>query len=115
MPHRPESGCAGTAAVAFDRTKPILDTACGVVEPEAIVELVNRGVLKPTGGRAVHWRFSSANVSRAYTATRLQKEFGMNAAGVAYTMELLDMNEALRTRLRELERMLDGNAIGIGY
>ena len=39
----------------------------------------------------------------------------MNAAGVAYTMELLDMNEALRTRLRELERMLDGNAIGIGY
>lgn len=86
------------------------------VEPETIVELVNRGVLKPTGGRAVHWRFSSTNVSCAYAAARLQKEFGMNLAGVVYTLELLEINEALCTRLRELERMLDyWHAIAIGY
>ena len=76
------------------------------VEPQTVMGMVSYGLLKPYGIRPVRWRFSADNVALVHSAARLQREFGMNLEGVAYTLELLNANRALRTRLREVEDAL---------
>ncbi len=73
--------------------------ACAV-EIESIVALVDEGVLEPVGGESLQWRFSGAQLRRATTALRLQHDLGVNAAGVALALDLLDEIDRLRAQLR---------------
>lgn len=73
--------------------------ACAV-EIGSIVALVDEGVLEPAGREARQWRFSGAQLRRAMIALRLQHDLGVNPAGVALALELLDEIERLQTRLR---------------
>ena len=73
--------------------------ACAV-HAEMIVELVNEGVLVPDGREPHRWRFTGVHVRRATVALRLQRDLGLNLAGAALALELLDELEALRAQLR---------------
>jgi chaperone modulatory protein CbpM len=73
--------------------------AC-TVNVECIVELVEEGVITPIGREPHRWRFSGAHMRRATVALRLQRDLGINLAGAALALELLDEVEALRARLR---------------
>lgn len=73
--------------------------ACAV-QAEMIVELVNEGVLAPHGREPHRWRFTGVHVRRATVALRLQRDLGLNLAGAALALELLDELEALRAQLR---------------
>jgi chaperone modulatory protein CbpM len=83
------------------------------VQPELIIELVHEGVLAPAGhaGNAgdnaqaapEHWHFSGVHLHRARVALRLQNDLGVNLAGAALALELLDELEQLRMRLYRLE------------
>jgi len=73
--------------------------ACAV-HAEMIVELVNEGVLAPDGREPHRWRFTGLHVRRATVALRLQRDLGLNLAGAALALELLDEVEALRAQLR---------------
>ena len=73
--------------------------ACAV-HAEMIVELVNEGVLAPDGREPHRWRFTGLHVRRATVALRLQRDLGLNLAGAALALELLDELEALRAQLR---------------
>ena len=73
--------------------------ACAV-HAEMIVELVNEGVLMPDGREPHRWRFTGVHVRRATVALRLQRDLGLNLAGAALALELLDEVEALRAQLR---------------
>jgi chaperone modulatory protein CbpM len=73
--------------------------ACAV-HAEMIVELVNEGVLAPDGREPHRWRFTGVHVRRATVALRLQRDLGLNLAGAALALELLDEVEALRAQLR---------------
>jgi chaperone modulatory protein CbpM len=75
--------------------------ACAV-EIESILALVDEGVLLPVGGEVSQWRFSGAQLRRVTTALRLQRDLGVNPAGVALALELLDEIDRLRTRLAAL-------------
>ena len=75
--------------------------ACAV-EVESILALIDEGVLLPVGGEFPQWRFSGAQLRRATTALRLQRDLGINPAGVALALELLDEIEQLRARLAAL-------------
>jgi len=66
---------------------------------EWIIELVEEGVLEPIGQNHSQWRFSAISLKRARTAMRLQRDLGINLAGVALALDLLDQIEALRARL----------------
>jgi chaperone modulatory protein CbpM len=69
------------------------------VEVHRIVELVEEGILDvqdPAGGE---WRFAPASLRRARTALRLQQDLGVNLAGVALALELLDEIAELRRQL----------------
>jgi len=73
--------------------------ACAV-HAEFIVELVEEGVLAPVGREPHHWRFSVIHMRRARVALRLQRDLGVNLAGAALALQLLDEVEELRARLR---------------
>jgi chaperone modulatory protein CbpM len=75
--------------------------ACAV-QGECIVELVEEGVLDPVGLDAQHWRFSGTQLRVAIIASRLQADLGVNAAGAALALQLLEEVDALRARVRAL-------------
>jgi len=75
--------------------------ACAV-RVECIVELVDEGVLSPSGREPERWRFTGNHLRRATVAIRLQRDLGVNPAGAALALELLDDLAALQARLRKL-------------
>jgi chaperone modulatory protein CbpM len=98
-----ENTPAGIVAILVEEhTELSLADVCGAcaVEIERIVALVDEGVLEPLGGESRQWRFSGAQLRRATTAVRLQQDLGVNAAGVALALDLIEEIERLRARLR---------------
>lgn len=73
------------------------------VQTDFIVELVAEGVLVPDGQDPQGWRFTYAHVRRVRVASHLQHDLGVNTAGAALALELLEEIEALRARLEALE------------
>ena len=69
---------------------------------EWVVELVEEGILEPFGERD-QWRFPVESLARANAAMRLQRDLGMNLAGVALALDLLEEIEMLRARLLSQE------------
>lgn len=72
--------------------------ACGL-PAEVVFELVESGVVEPAGASPVNWRFHSLSVRRVRRAVRLQRDLGVNRAGAALALDLLDELESLRARL----------------
>ena len=68
-------------------------------EEKWVVELVSYGVLDPAGGSPTEWRFEGANILRAKKAKRLQRDLGINIAGIAMVLDLLDERDALLRRI----------------
>ena len=81
-----------------------LSRACRV-HAEWIVELVDEGVLEPTGRDTAHWCFSGHSLHRARTVRRLQQDLGINIAGAALVLDLINEIKGLRARLQVLERV----------
>jgi chaperone modulatory protein CbpM len=70
------------------------------VHAEWVTELVDEGVLEPLTGRGAQWRFSSTSIVRIERARRLQRDLGVNLAGIALALQLIDRIDALEARLR---------------
>ena len=79
-----------------------LSRACAA-QAERIVELVHEGAISPLGAAPEHWRFTGVHLQRARVALRLQSDLGVNPAGAALALELLDELAGLRERLQRLE------------
>lgn len=54
------------------------------------------------GFDAHRWRFTGTHLRRATVAIRLQRDLGVNLAGAALALELLDEVAMLRARLRKM-------------
>jgi len=67
---------------------------------ERVVEFVQEGVLDPRGENHAQWRFKLSSIRRVRTAMRLQRDLGVNLAGAALALELLDRISELQSRLR---------------
>ena len=76
--------------------------ACAV-HAEYIIELVEEGVLVPVGNEPVSWRFTGIHMHRTSVSLRLQRDLGINLAGVALALQLLDEIDSLQTRINALE------------
>jgi len=70
---------------------------------EWVVELVSEGVLEPINYQQIQWRFTGVSLKKAQAAVRLQRDLGINIAGIALALELLDEIETLQARLSCLE------------
>lgn len=87
----------------FDETTEItIVELCEVcsIEIELIDEMVDEGILEPTGGDSEKRRFPYSSVRRTRTVVHLQRDLGLNLAGAALALELLDRIENLRAQLR---------------
>ncbi|MGD2113162.1 MAG: chaperone modulator CbpM [Gammaproteobacteria bacterium] len=67
---------------------------------EQVYELVEEGVVEPLGRDPAHWRFRGISVRRVHCALRLERDLGVNTAGAALALDLLEEIEAMRARLR---------------
>jgi chaperone modulatory protein CbpM len=67
------------------------------IELETVTLLVEEGILDPVGSDVAHWQFTVTSLRRVKTVIHLQRDLGVNMAGAALALELLD-------RIAELER-----------
>lgn len=80
-----------------------LSRACGKPD-QWILNLVEEGVIEPVGDDEQHWQFSGHSLRRVRIIKRLESDLGLNMAGAALALELLEEVESLRRRLAALER-----------
>jgi chaperone modulatory protein CbpM len=69
------------------------------VRTETVTTLVAEGILDPIGGDVEHWQFTVSSLRRVKTVIHLQRDLGVNLAGAALALELLD-------QIAELKRVL---------
>lgn len=88
-----------------DQEELTLDDLCRAcaAQSELIVDLVHEGVLAPLGAAPEVWRFTGAHLHRATVAVRLQRDLGVNPAGAALALELMDELDSLRAQLNRLQ------------
>ena len=74
------------------------------VHTEFIIELVDEGIVEPMEmpREQEQWSFTGNSLLRIRKARRLQQDLGINLAGIALVLDILDENEQLRERLRRL-------------
>lgn len=72
---------------------------CGA-SAEWVIELVEHGILDPEDPAAPRWRFRAVALGRARRARALQADLGLNLAGVALALDLMEERDRLRARLR---------------
>lgn len=75
--------------------------ACGS-HADWIICLVEESILEPQGKEIRSWRFSGTSLIRARSALRLQRDLGVNLAGVALALDLLEELDMLRRTLNHL-------------
>jgi chaperone modulatory protein CbpM len=81
--------------------------ACAI-HAEAIINMVEEGVLEPQGSEPHSWRFSATAIRRVEIALRLQRDLQINLAGAALALDLLEERQRLRARARSLECLVLG-------
>ena len=70
---------------------------------ESVLEMVEYGVIEPRSGKPGKLQFSGKSVNRLRCAQRLKMDLGVNTAGAALAVDLLDELHQLRARIRHLE------------
>lgn len=69
---------------------------------EHVLKLVEEGIAEPVGSDIAQWRFRRVNVKRVRCAVHLKRDLGVNTAGAALALDLLEELERLRARLHRL-------------
>ena len=97
------SDSAPLAFVLEDQTDFTLMDLCRAcaVEADFIAALVLEGVVQPhapqpQGDVMALWRFNGQHLHRAKVATRLHRDLGVNFAGAALALQLMDELQELR-------------------
>ena len=67
---------------------------------ERVDELVEWGIIEPLGREPAAWHFRWTSVRRVRCALRLERDLGVNLAGAALALDLLDELNRLRVRQR---------------
>ncbi len=94
--------CGKVLEEELELTLADLCRACQV-PAEQIIEIVQEGVVEPMGSDLAHWHFEGISVRRVSFVLRMQQDLGVNTAGSALVLDLLEELEDLRTRLRRYE------------
>lgn len=74
-------------------------------EEDWVIELVEYGVLEPKGSRSGNWQFIGTNIVRAKKARRLNRDLGINVAGIALVLDLIEERDAVLRRLSQYETL----------
>ncbi|MEL6837804.1 MAG: chaperone modulator CbpM [Pseudomonadota bacterium] len=69
---------------------------------DLVVRLVEHGVVTPVTQRAPEWEFTAPHIARTRKAARLMRDLGLNVAGVALVLDLIEERDALVRKLAVL-------------
>ena len=100
------SPLTATSYLMEDVTELTLDDLCRAcaAQSDVIIELVSEGVIDtfdtPPNQPPEHWRFTGLHLHRAKVAMRLHRDLGVNFAGAALALELMDELQILKAKLR---------------
>jgi chaperone modulatory protein CbpM len=95
-----------SSAVMEDITELTLDDLCRACCAQAsiIIELVSEGVIESVQVEQrlppEHWRFTGLHLHRAKVAMRLHHDLGVNFAGAALALQLMDEMQTLKEKMR---------------
>lgn len=91
-----------SAFVLEDQTGLTLDEICRACTADTVMitELIQEGILHPTGDAPAQWRFTGLHLQQAKVAVRLQRDLGVNLPGAALALQLLAELDVLSARLR---------------
>ncbi|MDO9139341.1 MAG: chaperone modulator CbpM [Methylobacter sp.] len=77
--------------------------ACGV-HADWVISLVEESIIEPQGNEIQRWRFSGVSLVRVRSALRLHRDLGVNLAGIALALDLMEELDALREQLKITQR-----------
>ncbi len=95
-----------TSFVMEDITELTLNDLCRACSAhvDIVIELVSEGVIDSAhaepGQAPEHWRFTGLHLHRAKVALRLHRDLGVNFAGAALALELMEELQVLKAKLR---------------
>jgi chaperone modulatory protein CbpM len=93
------------AELEYTLTFAELTRGCGC-SAEKMMVLVQYGVIEPRGADQLQWRFHAEDLVRARCALRLEQDLGVNPAGAALAVDLIEELRQARRRLHLLESLL---------
>lgn len=64
-----------------------------------VLALVEHGIVTPIVRAPDEWQFKPAHIARARKASRLMRDLGVNFAGVALVLDLIEERDALARKL----------------
>ena len=99
------SSSSGKGSLLTDQPELTLDdlcVRCGL-SPDQIKAYVSEGIIEPHVSSEAQWRFSSVSLVMSHKAGRLERDLGLNPAGVALALQLMQEIETLRGRLAQFE------------
>lgn len=76
------------------------------IERMRVIEMVDIGLLEPSGNAIEQWQFASRDLRRMRAAQRLVDDLGVNLSGAALILDLIEERDTLLTRVALLERLV---------
>jgi len=76
------------------------------LQAESIIAMVEEGILDPEGEGPASWRFSGRSVTHVRIVVRLERDLGINLAGAAVVLDLLQRLNRLRSKVDALQSEL---------
>jgi len=73
---------------------------------EWLIEIVELGIIEPSGPTPQDWLFDAAALAIAKRAARLRRDLDIEWAGIALALDLLAQVEHLQTENRQLKQRL---------
>ncbi len=69
------------------------------ISVEQLVDYVSEGLIEPVGRKPTEWRFQGATLQRIRFAKSVRQDLGVNAAGAALALDLLQEISRLQRKL----------------
>ncbi len=66
------------------------------IQTEIVQDMIDEGLISPTGSEPVEWRFSAVEIRRIQVSIRLQRDLRVNLPGCALVLDLMEELEELR-------------------
>jgi chaperone modulatory protein CbpM len=106
-PHDPALIHIGTIIEEDSLTLGQLCRACDT-HADWVISLVEEGIIEPAGKASLSWRFSGVHLLRVRSALRLQRDLGVNLAGIGLVLDLIAELDLLRVQLNTRGHIRDG-------
>ncbi|AYC34513.1 chaperone modulatory protein CbpM [Pseudomonas cavernae] len=79
---------------------------CAELSTECLYEIVEHGIVEPSGSQPEDWLFDATALAIAKRAARLRRDLDIEWAGIALALNLLEELEQLRTENSRLRQRL---------